>query len=358
MMEQTTMKALVYHEPGKYSLADVPVPQIMEPTDVIGRVTLAAICTSDIHAVHGEMAGTPYPKTMGHEFCVEIVEVGSAIKNVKVGDRCVSTASSFCGECMFCKIGVHGYCVKGGVYGYFGPLEGCQAEYIRIPFADAPLRLFKIPEGLTEEDVVLAPDMLGTAYFGLKNAQVSEGQTVAVIGVGPVGLSTCLLAKGMFGAKRVIAVDTLQYRLDLALKEGIADIAINAAQEDVVKKILEATSGLGVDATIETPGLEKTMAMAVSATKIGGIVSTVGVFAEPIVKMPMVEMIFRDQQLRFGIQKSEGVDEIIEAIRVGKIDPKFMLTHRAPLNNIMKGYEVFGNQQDGCVKWSITPYER
>lgn len=357
-MEQKTMKALVYHGPDQYSLDDVPVPQIIEPGDVIGKVTLAAICTSDIHAVRGEMPGIPIPKIMGHEFCIEIVEVGPGVKNWKVGDRCASRAASSCGECPMCKAGVRGLCVKGGVYGSVGALEGCHAEYIRIPFADTPEFLYKIPAGLSEEDVILTPDMLATAYYGLENAELKAGQTVAVIGAGPVGLSICMLAKKMYGAGKIIAVDILQNRIDLALKEGVADVGVNAATEDAAAKILAATGGAGVDAVVETPGLEETMALAAAVTRPSGIVSTIAVFAQPLVKMPMLQMIYKNHKLKMGIQKSEGVPMMMEMIKDGKLDARFILTHRAPLNDIVKGYEIFGNRQDGCVKWLVTPYER
>jgi alcohol dehydrogenase len=357
-MDQKTMKAMVYHGPGHYSLDDVPLPRIIEPTDVMGKVTLAAICTSDIHIVQGDVEAVTYPKVMGHEFCVEIVEVGSEVKNWKVGDRCVSRAGANCGECLMCKIGIRGFCNKGGIYGSNGPLDGCHAEYIRIPFADTPSVLYKIPDGLSEEDVILTPDMLATAWFGLENAEVKPGQTVAVIGVGPVGMSVCLLAKKVFGAGKVIAVDVLQYRLDLLLKEGLADVVINSSSEEVIPIIMKESGGLGVDATIETPGYESTMAMAVSATRPSGIVSTIAVFAEPLVKIPMVEMIIKNQKLKMGIHQSPGVEDMLEMIKEGKLDARFMLTHKAPLNEIEKGYEIFGNHQDGCVKWLITPYEK
>ena len=357
-MEQKMMKALVYHEPNNYSLTDVPVPLILEPTDVIGKVTLAAICSSDIHTVKGEVPSTVFPKTIGHECCVEIVETGSAVRNYKTGDRCVIKPGSHCGKCLMCRLGLLALCENGGVFGSIGRLEGCHAEYIRIPVADMEGQMYKIPEGMKEEDVILLPDMLATAWFGLNNAQFSEGQSLAVIGVGPVGLSTCLLAKKMFGARQVIAVDLLQYRLDIALKEGIADVIVNSTTDDVAQKFRQLTGGLGVDATIETPGCEETMALAAAITRPGGIVSTVAIFAEPIVKLPMVEMIIKNQQLKMGIQVCEGVSDILESIKAGIIDTKFMLTHRAPLNEIMKGYEVFGNRQDGCIKWLITPYQR
>lgn len=355
-MEQATMKALVYKAPQQYGLEDAPVPKIIEPTDIIGKVTLAAICTSDIHIVHGEIPSTVAPRIVGHEFCVEIVEIGSEVKSVKPGDRCVVKPSASCGECIMCKMGVRSACVKGGIFGT--TVDGCFAEYIRVPFADQQGELYKIPAGLDEESVILLPDMLGTGYYGCKIAELKEGQTVAVIGVGPVGLSTCLLAKKVFGAKKVIAIDILQNRVDKALEAGVADVGINPATDDIAAIIKEATGGMGVDCTIEGAGVSETMAMAASITRIGGIVATISVFNEMLVKIPMNEMLVKGQKLHFGIQTQEGVAEMMQMIQDGKIDARFIASHRAPLNDIMKGFEVFGNRQDGCIKWLVTPYEK
>jgi len=350
------MKALVYKAPQQFGLEDVPVPKIIEPTDIIGKVTLAAICTSDIHIVHGEIPSTVAPRIVGHEFCVEIVEIGSEVKSVKPGDRCVVKPSASCGECIMCKMGVRSACVKGGIFGT--TVDGCFAEYIRVPFADQQGELYKIPAGLDEESVILLPDMLGTGYYGCKIAELKEGQTVAVIGVGPVGLSTCLLAKKVFGAKKVIAIDILQNRVDKALEAGVADVGINPATDDIAAIIKEATGGMGVDCTIEGAGVSETMAMAASITRIGGIVATISVFNEMLVKIPMNEMLVKGQKLHFGIQTQEGVAEMMQMIQDGKIDARFIASHRAPLNDIMKGFEVFGNRQDGCIKWLVTPYEK
>lgn len=350
------MKALVYEAPHQYGLADVPVPKIMEPTDIIGKVTLAAICTSDIHVVHGEVPSTVAPRIVGHEFCVEIVEIGSEVKNFKPGDRCVVKPSASCGECIMCKMGVRSACVRGGIFGT--TVDGCFAEYMRVPFADQQGQMYKIPEGLDEESVILLPDMLATGYYGCKLAELKEGQTVAVIGVGPVGQSTCLLAKKVFGAKKVIAIDILQNRVDKALEAGVADIGINPATDDIAAIIKEATGGMGVDCTIEGAGVAPTMAMAASITRIGGTIATVSIFDELLVKIPMNEMLLKGQKLHFGIQTQEGVAEMMQMIQDGKIDARFVATHRAPLNDIMKGFEVFGKRQDGCIKWLITPYER
>ena len=358
-MEQKTMKALRYYEPGKYSLDDVPVPQIINPTDAIAKVTISTICTSDVHMVHGHIptvteAIKGNPRIVGHEFCAEIVEVGEAVKDFKVGDLVHVKPGIECHECLMCKLGMPTFCVQGGVFGT-SKHDGCQAEYIRIPFADDTM--IKIPDGLTEEDVLLLGDMLATAWFGIKNAQLSPGQTVAVIGVGPVGQCTCILASKVFGAKTVIAIDPIASRLDAALQAGVADVGINVSTDDVAAKIAEATGGLGVDATIDTAGTQEAMNIAFAATRVNGVVSTISIFAQPLM-VPMNQIVFKNLTIKMGIQKLDGIEEMLELIKAGKIDTNYLLTHRAPLNDIMKGYDVFGNHQDGCIKWVVTPYEK
>ena len=351
---EETMKALVYNGPGKYGLTNVPVPVILKPTDVIAKVTLAAICPSDIHQVRGEIADAVYPRIQGPEFCAEVVETGSGVKNLKAGDRCMVLPGTFCGQCDMCRSGRFILCRDGGIFGNIN-MEGCHAEYIRIPRAEQTM--FPIPEGLTEEDVIMLPDMLATGWFGITNAGFTEGGSVAVIGVGPVGQCACLLAKKAFSARQVIAVDTLQYRLDIAKNAGNADVVINPAQDKAVKKLLEATGGAGVDLVIETAGIKATFDLAVRAAKMNGIISTVAVPAAPFeVNMPSI--VFRNLTIKAGIQNGAGIRKMMKMIMAGKIDSRFLLTHRAPLNDIEKGYDVFGNQKNNCMKWLITPYER
>ncbi len=354
-MEDKTMKALVYHGPHKLSLDDVPLPKIEAPDDVILRVTLATPCTSDIHIAEGHVPFVPYPITLGHEFCGEIVEMGSAVTGYKVGDRVHCLPGVVCNQCPMCKSGYISFCQSGGCFGNFEGLNGALAEYIRIPFASNIM--IPIPEGLQEEDVILLGDMLATAQFGVTNAEVKKGDTVAVFGVGPVGLCTCLLAKKVFEAKTVIAVDVAQYRLDVAMNEGIADYALNPNDVDVVKKIKEITGRRGVNASIETAGVQNTINMAVRSVGIGGIVSTIALFAKPL-EIPLDLMPNRNIHLKTGIQQCEGVDSILESIKDGKINTKFMQTHRSPLNDIIKAMDIFGGNKDGCIKYLITPYER
>ncbi len=352
-MKQETMKALVYHGPEQFSLDDVAVPKILEPTDAIGRVTLSTICSSDVHLVHGHMPNVKGPKIVGHEFCAEIVEVGSKVTDLKPGDLVHVMVGPFCGECKFCKMGVPVMCEHpdAGCFGANGP-DGCQAEYIRIPSASK--MCIKIPEGMQEEEILLLGDMLATARYGLENARFKSGQSLAVIGVGPVGLCTCLLAKKVYGARQVIAIDIQQYRVDLALQEGIADCGINPASEDLMQKFTVATGG-GVDAVIETAGTATTLNMAFAMARPGGVVSNLAIFAGPV-ELPIPQITVKNVEFRSGIQFYEGVEEMLQMIQKGIIDTRFIQTHRAPLNDILKGYDVFGNQKDGCVKWLVTPY--
>ncbi len=353
-MLQKTMKALVYNGPNNYSLEDVPMPQIIDQNDVIGRVTLAAICTSDVHMVQGNIPSAPTPKIVGHEFCVEIVETGSSVKRLKPGTRCVVLPAVYCGKCKMCKSHMPALCETYGIFGV-GQLDGSQAEYIRIPHADkfcAP-----IPADLKEEDVILVPDMLATGWFGVKNAKVNSEKTIAVIGVGPVGMSACLIAKTIFDAKKVIAIDLLPERLDILLKNNVVDATINSSTENVTQRIREITNGVGVDATIESGGVQQTFDLATKITRMGGIVSTVAVFSKPLT-MHMDKIFHKNLTIKMGIHKGEGILEMIQKIQEGKLDARFMLTHKKPLNDILEGYDVFGHQKDGCVKWAITPYER
>jgi len=354
------MKALVYRGPNDFALEDVPVPQIIKPDDVIIKVTLSTICTSDVHITHGgvpiveELVKQQGPLILGHEFCGEIVEVGPGVSGFKPGDRVNVLPGAMCGECVMCKMGVAPMCQNGGIFGCNGG-HGCQAEYMRVPMANRTL--IPIPEGLTEEDVLFLGDMLCTAWFGIKNAKVSPGQTVAVIGVGPVGQCTCMLAKKVFGAKTVIAFDAIQSRLDAALKAGVADFGFNTLTDEIARKVGEVTGGLGVNATIETPGTQDSFNLACAVTGPGGIISTIAVFEEPII-VPMQEIIYKNLEIKMGIHHCDGVEEMLQMIVDGKLDTKYMHTHRSPLNDIMKGYDIFGDKKDGCIKWLITPYER
>ncbi|HHV41756.1 MAG TPA: alcohol dehydrogenase catalytic domain-containing protein [Clostridiaceae bacterium] len=348
-----TMKALVYHGKGNISLDDVPMPQIIEPDDAIVRVTTSTICGTDIHIWTGGMPEVEPPRIVGHEFCGEIVEVGPAVRNVKVGDRCAISCVTQCGECFYCRRGLYSHCVTGSwIFGYM--IDGCQAEYVRVPHANLGCHI--IPEGLTDEDVLFVGDILSTGYLGAENARIEPGDTVMVSGSGPVGMCAMVCAK-LYGPSKVIAVDLNQERLDFAVENGWADVGLNPDNVDVVEAVKEMTDGRGADATIEAVGVAPTFQLALDAVRPGGRVSVIGVFEKPF-ELAMNTLWIKNISISMGLVNANRIPELINLIKEGKIDMTPLITHRRPLNKILDGYDVFGEKADSCVKWVVTPYER
>lgn len=342
------MKALVYHGPEKISLDDVPVPKIIEPDDAIVKVTTSTICGTDIHIWHGGMPETPAPRILGHEFCGEVVEVGPAVRNVKVGDKGAVSCVTQCGECFYCVRGTYSHCTTGSwIFGYM--IDGCQAEYVRVPHAN--LGIFPIPEGLTEEDVLFVGDILSTGYFGSENAEIEPGDTVAVMGSGPVGMCAMITAR-LWGPARIIAVDANQSRLDFAVKQGIADMALNPKDVNVPEKIRELTHGRGADRAIEAVGAQGTYELALEAVRAGGNVSLIGVFEKPQT-LPLNTLWIKNIKISMGLVNANRIPELISLIQAGKINTNCLITHRAPLSDLLTGYDVFGNKKDNCLKWVI-----
>ncbi len=348
-----TMKALVYNGPNKIALEDVPLPKIIEPDDAIVRITTSTICGTDIHIWHGGVPQVQTPRILGHEFVGEVVEVGPAVRNSKVGDKVAVSCVTQCGECFYCLRGTYSQCETGSwIFGYM--IDGCQAEYVRVPHAN--LGMFKIPEGLTEEDVLFVGDILSTGYMGAENASIEPGDTVAVMGSGPVGMCAMATAR-LWGPAQIIAVDMEESRLDSALKNGIADIALNPKKVNVPEAIKELTRGRGADRTIEAVGAKGTYDLALNSVRAGGNVSILGVFEEPQI-LAMNELWIKNLTIRMGLVNANRIPQLIKLIEAKKIDMNFLITHRAPLNDILKGYDVFGNKRDNCLKWVVTPYER
>lgn len=352
------MKALVYNGPNDITLTDVPMPTIKEPTDAILKVTSSAICGSDIHILQGHVASIQPGTTIGHEFCGEVVELGSQVAGFKVGDKVAVSCIVHCGHCFYCLNGNPENCSYAKGLGYdnsmlFGNyIDGAQAEYVRVPLAATGMYL--IPEGLTDEDVLFVGDILSTGYYGVQKAGVGNGDYVVVIGAGPVGLCTMASAR-LFGPAKIIAVDLEQNRLDAALANGVADVAINSGKTDPLQKIMELTNGRGADAVIEAIGLPVTFKMALDAVRVGGKVATIGVFAQPV-ELPMHLMLTKNLSVSWGLVPADNIPTLIRLIENGKLDLRFLITHSAPLNDIIKGYDIFGNKKEGCIKWVVKPY--
>lgn len=349
-----TMKALVYGGPDKISLQDVPVPQIIEPDDAIVRVTTSTICGTDIHIWHGGMPEVAPGRIIGHEFVGEVVAVGPAVRNNKVGDKVAVSCVTQCGECYYCVRGVYSHCTTGSwIFGYM--IDGCQAEYVRVPHAN--LGMFTIPEGLTEENVLFVGDILSTGYFGAEQGGIQPGDTVAVMGAGPVGMCGMVTSR-LWGPAEIIAVDINQERLDFAVKNGIADVGINPLTVgNVGDAIRERTSGRGADVTIEANGFKPTFDMAIDAVRAGGTVSMIGVFEKPQ-ELAMNTLWIKNIKLSMGLVNANRIPELIKLIQKGKINTDFLCTHTAPLNDIVKGYDIFGNKKDNCLKWVVKPYQK
>jgi alcohol dehydrogenase len=352
-MDQKSMKAVVYHGPGDMRLDDVPVPQIIESDDAIVKVTTSTICGTDIHIQQGGMPEVEPGRIIGHEFCGEVVEVGPNVKNAKVGDRVAVSCVTQCGECFYCVRGMYSHCTTGSwIFGYM--IDGCQAEYVRVPHAN--MGLHKIPEGLTEEDVLFVGDILSTGYLGSENGKIEPGDTVAVMGCGPVGMCAMTTAR-LWGPSKILAVDINQERLDFAVKQGIADVGINPLNANAGDAIREMTEGRGADVTIEANGFKPTFDMAIDAVRAGGRVSLIGVFEKPQ-ELAMNKLWIKNINISMGLVNANRIPELIKLIQAGKINTNFLITHRAPLNDILKGYDVFGNKKDKCLKWIVTPYQK
>lgn len=364
-MDKGTMKALKYHGPHQISLDDVPLPRIMEPTDALLKVTTSTICGSDIHIMQGAFDFLEPGFTIGHEFCGEIVELGSSVgSGFKVGDRVAVSCISHCGKCHNCLNGLPQYCPvpSGGqfpisqIMGTF--IDGCQQEYIRVPFAETGM--YNIPESLSDDNVLFVGDILSTGYFGAEQCHIQPGDIVLVVGSGPVGMCAMACAR-LWGPSLIIAVDLDQSRLDTALKNGICDAGINAEKEDAMAKVMELTNGYGAECVIEANGAGQTIDFAIKSARVGGRVGIVGlpagIYSLDATPTP-AGLFFKHLTISWGEVPANHIPRLISLIEKGQLDLRFLITHRKPLNDIIEGYDIFGNKKDGCLKWVVTPYVR
>ena len=350
-----TMKAVVYKRPGEVVFEDRPMPVIKDERDAIVRVTLSTICSSDLHIKHGAVPRAKEDTILGHEFVGVVEETGSAVKKFKKGDRVSVSVETFCGTCFFCRNGYVNNCVEGG-WELGCRIDGCQAEYVRVPIADMGMTL--IPDDVKDEDALFNGDILATGYWAASIGELKPADTVVVIGAGPTGLCTLMSIK-LYSPAKVILVDVNDFRLNLAKEQGLADVIVNSSKEDPLEVILKETDGRGADRVFEVAGLKSTFQLAWQAARPNAIVVVVALYEEPQ-EIPL--------QLMYGknlIFKTGGVDgnsnyaeEIMKLVRTKQIDTSCLITHKAPFNDVMNGYDVFENKKDNCIKWVITPYER
>ena len=379
------MLAMNYRGPYRVRADHKPDPVIEHPGDAIVRVTRSCICGSDLHLYHGLVPDTRVGTTFGHEFVGIVEEVGSQVTKLKVGDHVLVPFNVFCGSCFFCQKELYGNChntnpqasAVGGIYGYShtaGGFDGGQAEFVRVPMADVGPTV--IPPDMDEDDAVLLTDALPTGYQAAEMGDISEGDTVVVFGAGPVGIFAAKSA-WLFGAGRVIVVDHVDYRLDFVRRYAQCEVVNFREVDDVALHIKKMTDWLGADVCIDAVGCEAagsaaqkitgvyTMMQAGSATALhwainsvrkGGNVSIVGVYGPTFNAVPIGNAVNKGLTLRMNqASVKRHLPRLIEHIQAGRIDPKQIITHRVPLEEVSDAYHIFSSKLDNCIKTVLIP---
>jgi alcohol dehydrogenase len=347
------MKALVYHGPSRKSWEEVADAGIEQPTDVVVRVETTTICGTDLHILHGDVPAVTDGRILGHEAVGTVTAAGDAVTGFAPGDRVLVPAITKCGRCTYCQAGLPSHCqTVGGIGWIFGHLiDGTQAELVRVPYADTSLYL--VPAGVTDEQVIFLADSLPTGYeVGVLAGGVRPGHTVAVVGTGPVGLSA-ILTTGLWGASRVIGIDSNKFRLEKAREFGATDTI--EAGPDTIAEVLALTDGLGVDVSIEAVGYPETLQTAAALVRPGGTIANIGVHGVPV-ELPMQDMWIRNVTLTMGLVDTVSIPTLLTMVASGRIPAEKMGTHRFTFGQIDEAYDVFANAgQNMALKVVITP---
>lgn len=348
------MKALVYHGPGNRAWEEVPDPQIQDPTDVIVKVETTTICGTDLHILKGDVPAVTDGRILGHEAVGTITEVGQAVTDLKVGDRVLVPAVTNCGKCSYCQANQPSHCqTVGGVGWIFGHLiDGTQAEYVRVPYAETSVH--RAPEGLDDEDLIFLADALPTGFeIGILNGDTKPGDTVAIVGAGPVGLGAIMTAN-LCGAGRVITIDLDDNRMKTALELGATD-SINAGDPDLVEKVKAmAPDGLGVDVAIEAVGIPQTFQTCLDIVRPYGTVANAGVHGKPV-ELPLNDMWISNVTLRMGLVDCRTVGNLLNMVRAGRLNARAMATHHFSLDQMEEAYDLFANAAEHqAVKVVLT----
>jgi alcohol dehydrogenase len=339
------MRALVYHGPGDKSWDEVPEPKLVDDTDVIVRVDSVTICGTDLHILKGDVPEVTPGRILGHEAVGTVMERGAGVHDRAVGDRVLLSCVSACGHCRFCREGRFGQCLGGGGWIFGHLIDGVQAEYARVPFADTSTYL--IPEGVSDEQVIYLSDILPTAYeVGVLSGSVRPGDVVAIVGCGPIGLSA-LVASSLFSPAAVVAIDSVASRRELALKFGATRAVAPGEASDTIR---ELTGGLGADVAIEAVGVPETFEMCTELVRPAGHVANVGVHGKPAT-LHLETLWIRDVTITMGLVDTYSIPTLLRLISAGRIDPVSFTTHRFRLDQAMEAYDTFANAGDtGALK--------
>ena len=344
-----TMKGLVYNGPGKIEYKDVPMPIIEKPTDAIVKIVKTTICGTDLGILHGKTPSCKPGTTLGHEGVGIIEEVGKSVRNFKKGDHVIISCITSDGTCEYCKKQMYAHCEDGGwILGHL--INGTQAEYVRIPHADNSLH--SIPKGADVEALVMLSDILPTGHeIGVLNGRVKPGDTIAIVGAGPIGMSALLTAQ-FYSPAKIYIVDLDENRLKLAKKWGATD-TINSGTEDAIKKILSETVD-GVDVAIEAVGAPATFDICQQIVRPGGHVANIGVHGKSV-DLKIQDLWIKNITITMGLVNTNTTPMLLKTVTSGKIQPEKLITHHFKLDEIIRAYEVFGNAaEEKAMKVILT----
>jgi len=349
----TTMKALVYRGPGKRAWEDRPRPVLRNPADAVVRITTSTICGTDLHILKGDLPSVVAGRILGHEGIGVVEEVGTAVSEFRVGDRVIISCITACLKCVFCKRAMYSHCSRGGwILGC--AIDGTQAESVRIPYADGSL--YHFPPGGDEESLVMLSDILPTGFeCGVLNGQVKPGDTVAIVGAGPVGLAVLLTAQ-FYSPATIIMVDVDDNRLAIAKTLG-ATAGINSTDGHAADHVIKLTEGAGVDVAIEAVGIPATFDICQAIVAPGGRIANVGVHGKPV-ELHLEKLWDRNISLTTRLVDTATTPMLLKVVRSGKLQPSRLVSHRFPMSDIMKAYDTFGNAgKEGALKVILTNTE-
>jgi alcohol dehydrogenase len=338
------MKALVYDGPGKKSWTDMPDPVIQHPTDVIVKMAATTICGTDLHILKGDVPEVAKGRILGHEGIGVITEIGSGVTQLAVGDRVILACVSSCGVCSNCRKGLYSHCLNpegtpgiGWIFGYM--IDGTQAEYVRVPFAENSV--YKVPDGVTDAEGILLSDILPTGFeIGVQYGHVQPGDVVAVVGAGPVGLAAVMTAQ-LYGPSKVVAIDVDDARLARAKDFGATN-TVNSGQTDWKEHVLALTDGDGVDVAIEAVGIPQTFTMAVDIVRPGGHIANIGVHGKPV-ELELNKLWIRNLNISTGLVNTNTLGMLLKLVSQHRLPADKFVTHRFSFDQLIDAYEVFGN---------------
>ncbi|MCA2218984.1 zinc-dependent alcohol dehydrogenase family protein [Jidongwangia harbinensis] len=344
------MRGLVYDGPGKRAWTEVPDPVIQQPGDAIIRVDAVTICGTDLHILGGDVPAVQPGRILGHEAVGTVVETGSAVHGLAVGDRVLASCITACGICRFCREGSYGQCLGGGGWILGHLVDGVQAEFARIRYAD--LSTYHLPDGVSDEAAVLLADILPTSYeVGVLNGRVRPGDTVAIVGAGPIGLAAIITAR-LFSPAHVVAIDKAESRLQAAKVVG-ADVTVLAA-DDPLAAVRSLTGGLGADVAMEAVGTPATFELCAALVRPGGRVANIGVHGGPAT-LHLEDLWIRNVTITTGLVDTYSTPRLLDMLVAGQLDIGHMVTHRFRLPEIMEAYDVFSRPAEtGALKVVLT----